>query len=143
MTRPRSTPTIQRECRKHGLTDYCQYTKGKSAGKGKTRAPRKAWMCRACHTERVTRRRKARKQSAVEQLGGKCGRCGYDRCLSALQFHHTDPSTKSVGVACLLTKRGSGAVSDELAKCVLLCANCHFELHEGLWSLDGEGNPVV
>src|SRR5215207_2717807 len=50
--------------------------------------------CRECTCSFQVRRWKDRKRKAVELLGGKCGRCGYDRNLSALQFHHLDQLDK-------------------------------------------------
>ena len=28
----------------------------------------------------------------VDYKGGKCERCGYDKNISALEFHHLDPT---------------------------------------------------
>src|ERR1035438_4749698 len=64
--------------------------------------------------------------------GGKCSVCGYDRCLYALDFHHLDPDTKDKAVCHLLRSKSSKAAADESKKCVLLCSNCHRELHDGL-----------
>ena len=38
--------------------------------------------------------RRAMKKEAVKRHGGKCERCGYDKYVGALQFHHIDPSSK-------------------------------------------------
>ena len=45
-------------------------------------------------TEQVLTSDKRKKQRLVNALGGKCCICGYDKCLSALEFHHTDPNEK-------------------------------------------------
>lgn len=70
------------------------------------------------------------KQECVTYKGGKCSKCGYNKSLAALDFHHLDPTKKDFTIA---HKRGT-AVNDtiraELDKCILLCANCHRELHE-------------
>jgi len=59
-----------------------------------------------------------------------CDRCGYRICGAALHFHHRDPEEKLNGVAVLLSKNAPmQKVFDEIAKCDLLCANCHAELH--------------
>lgn len=42
---------------------------------------------------------KRKKQRLVNSLGGKCCICGYDRCLSALEFHHTDPNKKDFTIS--------------------------------------------
>ncbi len=67
--------------------------------------------------------------------GGKCSICGYNRCLSSLCFHHKDPSIKEEKVAILINARGKFAAYEEAKKCVLVCANCHGEIHEGLTNL--------
>ena len=68
------------------------------------------------------------KKQAVKLLGGKCCICGYDRCIDALEFHHKDPSIKEF-------KLGSGNTmywkeyKAEALKWMLLCSNCHKEIH--------------
>ena len=84
-----------------------------------------------CDSCRLTIRRIKLKEKAIEYKGGKCESCGYSKCNRALTFHHKDPSKKS----CILTRRKMACTSwekikDELDKCVLLCANCHSELHD-------------
>ncbi len=69
------------------------------------------------------------KERAVEYLGGHCQICKYDRCVSALEFHHVDPREKDFEVS---AKMGWAVVRPELDKCVLLCANCHRAVHAGL-----------
>lgn len=71
------------------------------------------------------------KQHYVDLKGGKCERCGYDKCLGALEFHHRDPSTKKYQLN-ETTLACSGKHEEhlkELEKCDLLCANCHREVH--------------
>lgn len=65
---------------------------------------------------------------AVEYKGGRCAKCGYDKCMDALDFHHLNASDKSFGIAANLTRKWED-LQTELDKCVLLCANCHRELH--------------
>lgn len=72
--------------------------------------------------------RRRRKLQLIKMLGGVCFRCGYGKSPNALQFHHRDPSNKkftlNMGVTLSLER-----VVEELAKCELICANCHAELH--------------
>jgi excisionase family DNA binding protein len=68
----------------------------------------------------------------VEEAGGRCALCGYDRHIGALQFHHRDSATKAFGVGERGLTRSLAAVRAEAAKCVLLCANCHAEVEGGL-----------
>ncbi len=74
------------------------------------------------------RRRKVRMQ-ALAYMGGRCSRCGYNRCPEALEFHHRDASAKEFGISARGHTRSWERVRAELEKCVLVCANCHRELH--------------
>lgn len=75
------------------------------------------------------RTRLERKRKLVEMHGGCCSKCSYKKCLAALEFHHTDPSNKKFGLAEKgLLKKWNDLV-EEAKKCILLCANCHKELH--------------
>lgn len=78
-------------------------------------------------SEAVSRRRKKLRALALNQLGGKCFKCGYNRCEAALHFHHL--RDKKFGISQKGLTRSWTAIEKELAKCVLLCANCHAEEH--------------
>jgi hypothetical protein len=85
-------------------------------------------LCIKCNNERAHERSSSFKKWAVEYKDGKCVKCGYDRCLDALQFHHRDHSTKEVTPARMkLWSREKARL--ELDKCDLVCANCHAEIH--------------
>ena len=65
--------------------------------------------------------------------GSKCGICGYNKCLQALDFHHLDPSQKDQDLSKYLANGGKwGKVREEAQKCVCLCSNCHREVHAGI-----------
>jgi hypothetical protein len=76
------------------------------------------------------KRIKYKKEKAVAHKGGKCQKCGYDKCIAALDFHHINPEEKICGVKDLMIRRWD-LIKEEIDKCVLLCSNCHRELH---WS---------
>lgn len=76
----------------------------------------------------------ARKTKAIEYKGGKCIVCGYNKSIRALQFHHLDPTQKDFGISG--TTKSFEKLKPELDKCVLLCANCHGEVHEGLLDIN-------
>ena len=82
----------------------------------------------------VAKRRKVLRQKAIEYKGGKCSVCGYSRCADALEFHHTDPTVKEFGISGKGYTRSWQKVKEELDKCVLLCANCHREIHSEISS---------
>ena len=77
----------------------------------------------------ITWRKKA-KIILVEYKGGKCEKCGYNKCIDALDFHHLDPKEKdfNVGGKSFNLER----LKKEVDKCVLVCANCHREIHAKL-----------
>jgi hypothetical protein len=77
----------------------------------------------------VKKRRQNIKAKAVEYLGGSCARCGYNRCLRSLDFHHTDPSQKDFTISNNSGKSWSD-IKIELNKCILVCSNCHGEIHD-------------
>jgi len=85
-------------------------------------------FCKSCIIISNKERQKKTKQLAVEYKGGKCIKCGYNKCLAALEFHHINPNTKDKDY---FNSRGglSESLKSELDKCVLLCANCHREEH--------------
>lgn len=68
-----------------------------------------------------------------EKRGGKCIRCGYDKCMSALEFHHLDPNQKDFTIS--NDKFKLQEVVKESKKCILICSNCHKEVHAGIWDI--------
>lgn len=74
--------------------------------------------------------RKRTKIKLVDYKGGCCVKCGYNKSISVLQFHHTDPSKKDFTIS---GKSWSfERLKKEVDKCILVCANCHIEIHEKL-----------
>ncbi len=71
-----------------------------------------------------------RKLHFISVKGGKCEICGYNKNISALCFHHVDPSVKEVSLDIRHLSNGTMAtLSAEVEKCQLLCHNCHMEIH--------------
>lgn len=70
------------------------------------------------------------KSKLVEMFGGCCSICGYNKCNAALQFHHLDPEQKEFRLAQQIRKWDT--VLEEAKKCVLVCSNCHAEIHAGI-----------
>jgi len=62
--------------------------------------------------------------------GLSCSQCGYSRCAHALELHHINPAEKEYGVS-KMKNYSEAKIVKELSKCVLLCANCHREVHAG------------
>jgi len=56
-----------------------------------------------------------------------CAICGYNTCLAALEFHHVNPKEKNFSISSASIMRKN--IASELNKCILLCSNCHREIH--------------
>lgn len=77
---------------------------------------------------RQTRYHNIRKETIIDIMGGSCKLCGYNKCSAALELHHIDPSQKDFTFS--KSKNISWEkIDSELQKCILLCANCHREIH--------------
>lgn len=91
---------------------------------------------RRVYRHRSSRNKKINMALIKRASGGKCCKCGYDKCLEALDFHHTDPTVKIDDVSTMLAERGKMAASEEAKKCILVCRNCHTEIHVELgWKI--------
>ena len=106
---------IIRECKKHGETLFVLEGRG-------------YYRCKKCRVEAVSAKRRNLKAKAIEYKGGKCERCGYSKYVGALEFHHRDPTKKdfSIGHGSI---RSWARTKEELDKCIMLCSNCHKEVH--------------
>ena len=85
--------------------------------------------------EAVTRRRKKLKQMVIDLKGGKCQFCSYNTYNGALDFHHIDEDKKEFSLSTRGLTRSWERIKNELQKCVLVCANCHREVHGGIIKL--------
>lgn len=83
----------------------------------------------------VSERRKKLREMAREYKGGKCMICGYKRYLGALDFHHLNPKEKDFGLSVKGLTRSWEKIKQEIDKCILICANCHREIHGGITQL--------
>lgn len=71
-----------------------------------------------------------RKLELISYKGCKCEKCGYDKNISALEFHHLDPEKKEFQLDMRhLSNTHIDRLKNEVDKCILVCANCHRELH--------------
>lgn len=105
------------ECNKHGLTGHYK------------RADREnGWRCRKCNKERQRVFKTKRKDFLLNMAGGKCIKCGYNKCKDALHFHHLRDKSFELSKR-TLAKKTEKEVLEEFKKCILVCANCHAEIH--------------
>ena len=88
------------------------------------------------HSEKVKEWRRNTKKKTVLAMGGKCQCCGYDTCYEALELHHLDPNVKDLTFSKIRANpKNVLSMKEELKKCILVCANCHREIHWGVRSL--------
>jgi transposase len=120
---------ISRDCAAHGVTEFVL------EGRGCDR-------CKRCRQERVAQHRRGLKQTLVDEAGGGCAICGYDRYLGALHFHHVDPVQKRIEINSSGATPSLAALRLEAAKCVVLCSNCRAEVETGIASIPEASLPI-
>lgn len=97
--------------------------------------------CYDCLPEGKTATRAVYTELIKKKYGGKCIICGYDRCMSALEFHHLDPNKKEG-----IVSDNNGTVEKSLIeakKCILICSNCHREIHANVISVGKEREVML
>ena len=78
------------------------------------------------------------KQRLVNEFGGKCRICGFNKSIAALEFHHLDPAQKETQVM-----EGNPTFKrafEEAKKCILVCSNCHRMIHHNNLEIPKETN---
>jgi hypothetical protein len=84
-------------------------------------------------SDRVKRWRRKAKSRIIEAMGGSCVCCGYAKCQRSMSLHHLDPQQKDMGFGAIRANPKSWpTIVKELRKCVLVCLNCHMEIHDSL-----------
>jgi transposase len=116
---------VTMNCTHHGETEFFLEGRG-------------YYRCKRCRSEAVARRRRKVKTILVQEAGGSCCLCGYDRCVAALEFHHLDPLTKRMPLSARGIAFALDTLRSEAKKCVLLCSNCHAEVENGVAMLPVE-----
>jgi transposase len=109
-------------CRRHGVTAHIVENGGRV-------------RCKRCRSEAVSEQRRRTKRILVQEAGGACLICRYDKCIAALQFHHRDRKTKLFALSRQGVTRSLEAARAEAQKCILLCSNCHAEVENGYAAL--------
>ena len=88
------------------------------------------------NAQAVSDYRRNRKLNLIKVAGGKCVLCGYDKNPGALEFHHLHPEEKEYGIATKGTCHNIQKDLAEIRKCILICANCHRDVNDGLYSVE-------
>lgn len=105
-----------KECKHHGEVKFILENRG-------------YYRCTKCRQDRVSDWRRRLKQKAIDYKGGECEKCGYNKCNAALEFHHLNPDEKDFAVGSNGHCRKWETVKSELDKCIMVCSNCHKEIH--------------
>jgi len=111
---------IIKNCKKHGETNH------------RKRSDANYYRCMKCASEAVSKRRRNLKKQAVKYKGGKCKICDYNKSIWALTFHHLNPDEKDFAISRNGHTKSWKKIQKEIDKCVLLCHNCHTEVHHGI-----------
>lgn len=103
-------------------------------------------LCANCHRlrhvvatplkQRAAQLRQEKKARAVRYMGGRCAACGRRGPQQLFEFHHLDPREKDFGISQSGAAHRWERIVAELAKCVMLCPNCHREVHAGVREID-------
>ena len=119
-----------------------------SLGRFRVEAEKCDLVCVNCHRLRhvaiepaepadpVVVHRRRRKLQAVRYLGSTCHSYDREGPPSLFDFHHWNAAEKEFGLSEHGIPRSWQKTIAELAKCVMLCANCHREVHAGVRTLD-------
>lgn len=99
----------------------------------KNKAANQRMCCYDCMPDGVQLNRSGFIDLLRKHRGGCCQRCGYNTYLGALDFHHINPAEKDFTVGNRDFKLKE--CIEESKKCILICSNCHRELHAGIWDI--------
>ena len=106
--------------------------------KRKDRVNNLQYICKDCNLKDRLDRQRDFKQQCVDYKGGECQCGGYNACNHALDFHHIDPKIKKFGISKCRKTKVTQEILAELDKCILVCSNCHREIHAGYIDLSKE-----
>jgi len=88
--------------------------------------------CKECQKIAMRKRWIKIKNQCVDYKGSECEVCGYNKCIAALDFHHRDPTKKDFQLSNTrwnFSKKDWEKIKKEMDKCILVCSNCHREIH--------------
>lgn len=79
------------------------------------------------------------KTELISKKGGGCKLCGYNKNIKALSFHHLNDKKFELTQTNII-KFNKKTIIDEANKCVVLCLNCHQEIHDTNINIDYDTN---
>jgi len=89
---------------------------------------------RAYRLKYVLKVRHTRIKKYKDDLGAKCALCGYSQNYASLDFHHLRDKRFPVNTSAM--QKPLELIEEEIKKCVLLCRNCHNDIHHPVFSID-------
>lgn len=107
-------------CKKDCPTENFHQRRGK---------PHSSTYCKECTTIQTLNRMQKLKKLMVDYKGGCCLICGYNKYMGALEFHHLNPKEKDFNLSHMKKYTFDDRIKNELDKCILVCSNCHREIH--------------
>lgn len=93
--------------------------------------------CKICLNKQTIDRQRKFKKDCIDYKGGKCIICQYNKYIGALEFHHLNPNKKDFNIANQRLTKFDNRIKKELDKCVLVCSNCHREIHGEIVKIEG------
>ena len=141
MIEPQENPTEIQTCQEQKKKYVCRECKEETDNFNPSRIKYRDFICKKCFKQQHNKRAIEIKRKSVEYKGGKCCVCNYNKYQGALDFHHIDPNDKDFTIGDV-PNWSFNSIKSELDKCVLLCKNCHAEVHAGLINLDKIGSPA-
>lgn len=125
--------TINAELPKEKLCKHCNTVK--SIDNFFVRSDRKhnsvyPW-CKSCNNKQVLLRQKKNKLDCLNYKNNICCICGYNKCQDSMDFHHMNPLKKDFNISKVKCVKLNNKIKKELDKCILVCSNCHREIHAG------------
>ncbi len=125
-----SQSTVKYYLKKYNLNTNIKATKDTYVSKAESKKAKQKRNIVSVHNRRLSQKIKA-----IDYKGGKCQICNYKKSNRALSFHHINPDEKDIKLTSTnIAGRKWEVIKNELDKCILLCANCHMEVHEGITS---------
>ena len=83
------------------------------------------------YSEYVRLRKIDIRNKLLEKFSNRCYICGYNKYKEVLEFHHIIPDEKEFGIG-FITSKSLENIVKEIKKCILVCSNCHREIHLGV-----------
>jgi len=107
---------------RHHLCKECKNYENRHAYRSRDKIKR--------YNKTAHQKRKERYYRILDKNAQKvCEECGYtSNYWAPFDFHHRDPSTKECQLSSMVRHKEETIVK-EIAKCIVLCSNCHRLLH--------------